>query len=117
MLKRRILYIDIIKVLALAFVIFNHSDDILISSKMYIRIIHNSLFYLSKSAVPLFFMVSGALLIDKIDSIPKLMKRIIRILIPLVIITIIWTMTHSKAINILGMIDHYNASLYSYAFN
>ena len=31
-MKKRILYLDIIKVLALLFVIFNHCDDILISS-------------------------------------------------------------------------------------
>ena len=112
--KKRILYIDIIKVFALLFVIFNHSDDILISSKMYIRIIHNSLFYLSKSAVPLFLMVSGSLLMEKKDSIPKLIKRIIRVLIPLIIITIIWTMTHSNAINILGMIDPFNVNYFPY---
>ena len=113
-MKKRILYIDIIKVFALLFVIFNHSDDILISSKMYIRIIHNSLFYLSKSAVPLFLMVSGSLLMEKKDSIPKLIKRIIRVLIPLIIITIIWTMTHSNAINILGMIDPFNVNYFPY---
>ena len=90
-MKKRILYLDIIKVFALLFVIFNHTDDILISSYMYIRIIHNSLFYLSKSAVPLFFMVSGALLIDKNDSIQKLTNRIVRVLISLIIITIIDT--------------------------
>ena len=105
-MKKRILYLDIIKVFALLFVIFNHTDDILISSYMYIRIIHNSLFYLSKSAVPLFLMVSGALLIDKKDSIPKLIKRIIRVLIPLIIITIIWSLTHAKEINILNMLDN-----------
>ena len=113
-MKKRILYLDIIKVLALAFVIFNHCDDILISSYMYIRIIHNSLFYLSKSAVPLFLMVSGALLMDKNDSISKLLKRIIRVLIPLIIITIIWTMTHAKNINILCMMDPYNVNYFPY---
>ena len=113
-MKKRILYLDIIKVLALLFVIFNHCDDILISSYMYIRIIHNSLFYLSKSAVPLFLMVSGALLMDKNDSIAKLLKRIIRVLIPLIIITIIWTMTHARNINILCMMDPYNVNYFPY---
>ena len=113
-MKKRILYLDIIKVLALFFVIFNHCDDILISSYMYIRIIHNSLFYLSKSAVPLFLMVSGALLMDKNDSISKLLKRIIRVLIPLIIITIIWTMIHAKNINILCMMDPYNVNYFPY---
>ena len=113
-MKKRILYLDIIKVLALLFVIFNHTDDILISSYMYIRIIHNSLFYLSKSAVPLFLMVSGVLLMDKNDSIPKLIKRIIRVLIPLIIITIIWTMTHAKNINILCMLDPFNVNYFPY---
>ena len=80
--KKRILYLNIIKVFALLFVIFNHSHNILISSYMYIRIIHNSLFYLSKSAVPLFLMVSGVLLMEKKDSIPKLIKRILRVIIP-----------------------------------
>ena len=113
-MKKRILYLDIIKVLALFFVIFNHCDDILISSYMHIRIIHNSLFYLSKSAVPLFLMVSGALLIDKNDSISKLLKRIIRVLIPLIIITIIWTMIHAGNINILCMMDPFNVNYFPY---
>ena len=113
-MKKRILYLDIIKVLALFFVIFNHCDDILISSRMHIRIIHNSLFYLSKSAVPLFLMVSGILLMDKNDSMPKLIKRIIRILIPLIIITIIWTMTHAKDINILKMLNPFDVNYFPY---
>ncbi len=113
-MKKRILYLDIIKVLALLFVIFNHCDDILISSYMYIRIIHNSLFYLSKSAVPLFLMVSGALLMDKNDSISKIFRRIIRVLIPLIIITIIWTITHAKNINILCMMDPFNVNYFPY---
>ena len=113
-MKKRILYIDIIKVFALLFVIFNHSDDILISSKMYIRIIHNSLFYLSKSAVPLFLMVSGILLMEKKDSIPKLIKRIIRVIIPLIIITIIWTMIHAKDINILKMLNPFEVDYFPY---
>ena len=113
-MKKRILYLDIIKVIALFFVIFNHTDDILISSYMYIRIIHNSLFYLSKSAVPLFLMVSGALLIDKKDSIPKLIKRIIRVLIPLIIITIIWSLTHAKEINILNMLNPFDVNYFPY---
>ena len=113
-MKKRILYLDIIKVFALLFVIFNHTDDILISSYMYIRIIHNSLFYLSKSAVPLFFMVSGALLIDKNDSIQKLTNRIVRVLISLIIITIIWTMTHAKNINILKMINPFEINYFPY---
>lgn len=113
-MKKRILYLDIIKVLALVFVIFNHTDDVLISSYMYIRIIHNSLFYLSKSAVPLFLMISGVLLMDKNDSISKIFKKIIRVLIPLIIITIIWTMTHAKNINILCMIDPFNVNYFPY---
>ena len=113
-MKKRILYLDIIKVLALFFVIFNHTDDILISSYMYIRIIHNSLFYLSKAAVPLFLMVSGALLMDKNDSITKLIKRIIRVLIPLIIITFIWTMTHAKDINILKMLNPFDVNYFPY---
>ncbi len=113
-MKKRILYIDIIKVLALFFVIFNHCDDILISSRMHIRIIHNSLFYLSKSAVPLFLMVSGILLMEKKDSIPKLIKRIIRVLIPLIIITIIWAMMHGKNLNILKMLNPFEADYFPY---
>ena len=113
-MKKRILYIDIIKVLAILFVIFNHSDDILISSRMHIRIIHNSLFYLSKSAVPLFFMTSGILIMEKKDTALKLLKRIIRVIIPLIVITIIWTLTHAKSFDFIKMINPFEADYFPY---
>lgn len=113
-MKRRILYIDIIKVLALLFVIYNHTHQVLISSRMHIRIIHNSLFYLSKSAVPLFFMASGILLMNKNDSLKKIIKRILRVLIPLIIITVIWTYMHARDIDLLQMINPYSINYFPY---
>lgn len=86
--KNRKTYLDIIKILAILFVLFNHSHWYITSNNKYIFYIHSLLFYLCKMAVPLFIMSSGALLLKKEMSYRQIfLKRIIRILIPLLIVT------------------------------
>lgn len=89
-MSKRIFYLDVIKVLAMFMVVFNHCHLFINNSSNFIFIIHYLLFFISKTAVPLFFMISGALLIKKNDPPKKIIKRIIRIIIPLITITILW---------------------------
>lgn len=89
-LTKRKFYFDLIKVLAMSMVVFNHSHSIISNKNIIVFIIHYLLFYLSKCAVPLFFMVSGALLIGKNDSYKKIIERIIRILAPSILIFLLW---------------------------
>ena len=89
-MSKRIFYLDVIKVLAMFMVVFNHCHLSINNSSDFVFICHYLLFFISKTAVPLFFMISGALLIGKNDSTGKIIKRIIRIIIPLISITILW---------------------------
>lgn len=89
-MNKRIFYLDFIKVIAMIMVVFNHSHQIIGNNNLIIFSIHYLLFYFSKCAVPLFLMISGALIIKKNDSYKKIITRIIKIVIPLIIVTIIW---------------------------
>jgi len=86
----RVIYLDIIKVLAIIFVIFNHSHWGIYGYGLVGTFIHEFLFDLCKIAVPLFVMVSGALLLGKESNHKDMItKRIFRVFVPLVIVTLI----------------------------
>ena len=104
-MSKRIIYIDIIKVIAFLMVIFNHCDFILLNKSITLFNIHSVMFYFSKAAVPLFFMISGILLMNKNDSKIKIFKRIIRLLLPLIGITILWSIFKSGYIDFKKMIN------------
>ena len=104
-MNKRILYLDIIKVLAFMMVIFNHCDNILLTKSITLFNIHSIMFYFAKAAVPLFFMISGVLLMNKKHKITKLIKRILRMLIPLIGITFLWSIYKSGYIDIKKMIN------------
>ena len=95
-MPKRIFYLDFIKVLAMFMVVFNHTHNIISSQNMIVFIIHYFLFYFSKCAVPLFFMISGALLIGRNDSYKKIVKRIIRVVTPMILIFLIWVFLNKK---------------------
>lgn len=91
--NNRKVYLDIIKVFAIVLVLFNHTgrkgffyfttcETWLYPVSMFISI-------LDKIAVPLFFMVSGALLIPKEESYRSVMKRFLRYLSVLISATAI----------------------------
>ena len=69
------------------FVIVNHTNsDIFLSTtpQNLIWFVSLTYFFISKIAVPIFFMISGYLLLNKIDSYKKCIQRIIRIVIVLI---------------------------------
>lgn len=86
-IPRREVYLDLIKIFACFFVIINHTN-----SKVFLEISPSptwyasvAYFYISKVAVPLFIMSSGACLLSKVDSYKKVFKRALRIIFVLVL--------------------------------
>ena len=82
--KQRKLHLEMIRIIAVFLVIFNHTDGFIYYTETTNRL--TWLFSLGMAgicriAVPLFFMVSGALLLDKEESVKDLFqKRVARIL-------------------------------------
>lgn len=87
MINSRQTYIDLVKIVAIFFVIVNHTNSYVFLS------IHPSLtwfvsltyFFVSKVAVPLFIMSTGALLLGGVDSYSKHFNRFKRIFIIFII--------------------------------
>lgn len=95
--SQRKVYLDVIKVLAMFFVIYSHSQIYTLyytSSKILETWIYMMLAMISKTGVPLFFMVSGVLLLGKNEAYSKIMKRVIRFVFIIVIFeSISWYVT------------------------
>ena len=82
-------YLEVMRVIAAFFVIVNHTNsDVFLkmsappSFTWYFSLAY---FYLSKIAVPLFFMIMGGLLLQKVDPVKKSLQRIGRALLVTVI--------------------------------
>lgn len=79
-MKQKKLYIEILRIIAIAFVIFNHTGKngfqlYSITDNEIMYVIYLTMAVICKIAVPIFFMVSGALLLNKEESIKDLYKR------------------------------------------
>lgn len=92
--KNRFVHLDLLRIIAIFFVIYNHTGSygyMLFASCISSPV---SVFYLiisilCKIAVPLFFCVSGALLLKKDETLKQLFfKRIFRMIIVLVIVSV-----------------------------
>ena len=95
MAKKRLLSLDFLRIFAILLVIFNHTNE-----RGFYRFLTDdpgtflywfNLFFsvACKVAVPLFFMISGALLLRKDESIGATYKRGIRIVIDLVLFSLL----------------------------
>lgn len=78
--KKRILYLDIIRIIACFLVIVNHTNSTIFLTRQpsptwFVSVAY---FFVSKPAVPLFLMVSGAVLLGKEESYRKCFKRFFR---------------------------------------
>lgn len=91
---KRLLHLDLLRLVAIYLVIFNHTGDRgymlfadSIGSGMYFPYMLVSIF--CKIAVPIFFMISGALLLPKQESLGRLFsKRILRMVLVLILISV-----------------------------
>ena len=64
-MKTRVVYFDLIKILAIIMVVINHSYWYVYDVGMIGAYFNQFLLMFSKAAVPLFFMVSGSLLLKR----------------------------------------------------
>lgn len=90
-MRRRLVHVEILRVIAICLVVFNHtwtSGYMLYSAvgrsyRYYYPLLFLSIF--CKAAVPIFFMISGALLLGREESYKELyVKRVARMLLALV---------------------------------
>lgn len=97
MSQKKKLYLEVIRILAVLLVIFNHTDGFIyytMPGSVITHLYSLILAVLCRMAVPLFFMVSGALLLEKEESLSELFqKRIARMLIVLVIASLFYYLT------------------------
>jgi len=89
--KQRKLYLDFLRIIAIIFVIYNHTSEkgyylYAFDSSFILKIIYIAAGAFIAVAVPIFFMISGSLLIPKEESIGDLYKkRVLRMVIVLVV--------------------------------
>ena len=117
--KPRIVYLDLLRIIAIILVLFNHTGD---NGFTYFSIARASFFYpvslfislLDKIAVPLFFMISGALLIPKEESYKEVIRRFIKFaLILLVASGIIYVYRYLKGFSSIFTVAEFVTALYS----
>ncbi len=86
-IKSRKTFLDLLRIIACFFVIVNHTNSGIFLSTTPQNLtwfVSLTYFFISKIAVPIFFMISGYLLLNKIDSYKKCLQRIIRIVTALI---------------------------------
>lgn len=88
----RKVYLDFLRILACFLVIVNHTNsDIFLNSSIGITwFVSITYFFICKIAVPLFVMISGAVLLGKKDSYKKILKRVYRIILVLILFSFVY---------------------------
>lgn len=108
---KRYVWLDIVKIIACFFVIINHAHAqvFLVVRETAANVIFDSFcFSICKSAVPLFVMTSGYLLLQKESDYRKAMLRIARVGVPLIVLSVyyyFWSDNTDRSI--LGFISHF----------
>lgn len=91
--KKNIEYLELLRIIACFFVIVNHTvtGEILVQNPGGGKWIFLTIyFFLCKTAVPIFLMISGILLLGKIDSYSKCIKRVVRIVLDIIFFSLIY---------------------------
>lgn len=120
--KKRDIYIDALRIFACLMVIFNHTNergfyryvsDTIGGIRWWMDLIPSTM---CKSAVPLFFMISGSMLLRKDENIKNTYKRIFKILIDLVLFSFLYfgfdAWSSLGAINVLEFLKNMITSNY-----
>ena len=107
-------YLELIRIIAVLLVIFNHTDGFVyytVPGNILTHVYSLVLAIICRMAVPLFFMVSGALLLGKEESLSELFqKRIARMLIVLTVVSAFYYLFDVGT----GRIDHPGAGDFIY---
>ncbi len=113
-MSSRLLHMDILRIMAIFLVVFNHTAErgytlFANSADSFLYFPYMMFSVFCKIAVPVFFMISGALLLPKDESIKQLFsKRILRIAIVLLIVSVpfyFW-LHRSEGIGILNFLTY-----------
>ena len=92
-MKKRMVWLDILKIIACFCVIYNHVGNYLFEYSGYCKgtvLFYSFFLALCKIGVPIFLMVSGYLLLGRNDSYKKCLKRCLRVFLPLLILSCIY---------------------------
>lgn len=117
--KKRIIYIDVIRVLAMFMVVLAHAC----ANRLSVRdgslswSVSNALVVITLIAVPLFFMISGATILNsrRTKDIPYLFKhRLVRVLVPFILWSIISAYSLRKIDHIFSYQDFFHSVLMMY---
>lgn len=111
--RKKTLYLELLRVFAILCVIFNHTDGFFSyysSTQNLITWLYSAvLSVICRAGVPLFFMISGALLLNKEESIRALFqKRILR----MGIVLILFSAIQYAVLIYRGRIEEYSISLF-----
>lgn len=91
--KEKVVYLELLRIIAAFLVIVNHTNSgIFMSSNPENKVwwVSVAYFYCSKVAVPVFLMISGALLLGRVDGGKKQLKRIARIFLDLILFSLMY---------------------------
>lgn len=104
--KRRVIYLDVIRVVACFLVIVNHTN-----SEIFLDTAPNATwfaslayFFVSTTAVPLFLMVSGAVLLGRTDPPRKHWQRLARVLVALILFSGVYWIAAGNGLDPVGFV-------------
>ena len=94
--KQRTIYIEVLRCIACFFVIVNHtvSTEITYHTFGASWLFLIAYFFLCKTAVPIFIMITGVLLLSKNETYSKTFKRIVRIVIVLFAVAVLYHLSY-----------------------
>jgi len=118
-MKKQILYLDILRIIACFLVIVNHTHKyILVNGGIINTIFYVLGFSVSKIGVPIFLMITGVLVLNKDYNYKKVLKNIFRVIVLLMGLSffIYFVNIDIKDFNILIFLNHFFTSNYSFSF-
>ena len=104
--NNRKVFLDFLRIIACFLVIVNHTNSGIFlgatpeSKRWFISLAY---FFVSKIAVPIFFMISGYLLLNQVESWKKVFRRIVRILVVLIGCAVVYGVYNSVFVNKAGL--------------
>ena len=108
--KQRIRYLDTLRVIAIAFVLVNHTVGpwmLSLPDQTMNWWFGVTYFFMCKFAVPLFVMISGALLLRKTDPYQKTGRRIVRIAKALVLFSVFYYFVNQTSYSLIDFVDRF----------
>lgn len=99
--KDKLFYLEFLRMIACFLVIVNHTSGRVFLSALPgpTKFLTLQYFFVSKVAVPIYFMISGIVLLNRIDSFKKNIKRILRIVVVIIVFSLFYYVASGKAFN------------------